>query len=157
MKTALGVSGMTGMRAGAALTSRPVGELDFALHDVGSGMSGLPAGNTPPSHFVRALASTRTTRPTLSETVREVLRILDTSFRLPAERKVSSRAVTRRAWATRRTGPLLRSAMPGRLWFHTRPGPRGRKIRLAALDVDGTGPRHIPPDREKRRWSGIKR
>ncbi len=67
-----------------ALPGKKIEELDFRPLGGGSGMIGLPGDFTPPSRFVRAVAFSKTARPTPTgeETVYEILRILD-NFNVP--------------------------------------------------------------------------
>ena len=67
--------------------SVPVKQVDgkeFSALGAGSGMIGLPGDFTPPSRFVRAVAFSKTARPTKGgfDTVRETFRILD-NFNVP--------------------------------------------------------------------------
>lgn len=67
-----------------ALPTKHVSDLDFAPLGGGSGMIGLPGDFTPPSRFVRAVAFSKTARPTIDgpETIYELFRILD-NFNVP--------------------------------------------------------------------------
>jgi choloylglycine hydrolase len=67
-----------------ALPGKEIGELDFVPLGGGSGMIGLPGDFTPPSRFVRAVAFSKTARPTADgpETMYELFRILD-NFNVP--------------------------------------------------------------------------
>jgi choloylglycine hydrolase len=69
-----------------ALPGKKIDELDFTPLGAGSGMIGLPGDFTPASRFVRAVAFSKTARPTDSgtETMYEAFRILD-SFNVPLE------------------------------------------------------------------------
>jgi len=67
-----------------ALPAKKIEELNFKPLGGGSGMIGLPGDFTPPSRFVRAVAFSKTARPTATgdETIYEVFRILD-NFNVP--------------------------------------------------------------------------
>jgi len=67
-----------------ALPTISIDQLDFSPLGAGSGMIGLPGDFTPPSRFVRAVAFSKTARPTDDgpETIYEIFRILD-NFNLP--------------------------------------------------------------------------
>jgi choloylglycine hydrolase len=67
-----------------ALPGKNIGDLNFKPLGGGSGMIGLPGDFTPPSRFVRAVAFSKTARPTPTgdETIYEVFRILD-NFNVP--------------------------------------------------------------------------
>ena len=67
-----------------ALPTISIDKIDFKPLGAGSGMIGLPGDFTPPSRFVRAVAFSKTARPTDDgpETIYEIFRILD-SFNLP--------------------------------------------------------------------------
>lgn len=68
-----------------SLPAKAVDSIDFTPLGAGSGMIGLPGDFTPPSRFVRAVAFSKTARPTKGgyDTVRESFRILD-NFNVPA-------------------------------------------------------------------------
>jgi choloylglycine hydrolase len=67
-----------------ALPGKSIGDLNFKPLGGGSGMIGLPGDFTPPSRFVRAVAFSKTARPTPTgeETIYEIFRILD-NFNVP--------------------------------------------------------------------------
>lgn len=67
-----------------ALPSKRIEDLNFKPLGGGSGMIGLPGDFTPPSRFVRAVAFSKTARPTPTgeETIYEIFRILD-NFDVP--------------------------------------------------------------------------
>lgn len=66
------------------LPTKNIEDLNFAPLGGGSGMIGLPGDFTPPSRFVRAVAFSKTARPTPDgqETMYEMFRILD-NFNVP--------------------------------------------------------------------------
>ncbi|UCH73287.1 MAG: choloylglycine hydrolase family protein [Rhodospirillales bacterium] len=126
-------------------------EMDFGPLGAGSGMIGLPGDNTPPSRLVRAVAWTQTARPTpdSSETVYEILRILD-NFNLPlggAEgADIEGRNEGMRSSTIWTTAWDLENRV---LYFHTQHNRRLRKVGLEGLDFSGEGTRHIALDRQK--------
>jgi choloylglycine hydrolase len=67
-----------------ALPGKKIEDLNFRPLGGGSGMIGLPGDFTPPSRFVRAVAFSKTARPTATgdETIYEIFRILD-NFNVP--------------------------------------------------------------------------
>jgi choloylglycine hydrolase len=67
-----------------ALPGKKIEDLNFTPLGGRSGMIGLPGDFTPPSRFVRAVAFSKTARPTAAgnETIYEIFRILD-NFNLP--------------------------------------------------------------------------
>jgi choloylglycine hydrolase len=67
-----------------ALPGKKLEDLNFKPLGGGSGMIGLPGDFTPPSRFVRAVAFSKTARPTPTgaETIYEIFRILD-NFNVP--------------------------------------------------------------------------
>ncbi len=67
-----------------ALPTKSINQLDFSQLGGGSGMIGLPGDFTPPSRFVRAVAFSKSARPTADgpEAIYEVFRILD-NFNVP--------------------------------------------------------------------------
>ena len=67
-----------------SVPAKTVDGKEFSALGAGSGMIGLPGDFTPPSRFVRAVAFSKTARPTKGgyDTVRETFRILD-NFNVP--------------------------------------------------------------------------
>ena len=135
----------------AALRCLP--EPDQRVLVVGSGMIGLPGDNTPPSRFVRAVAWTQTARstPTSSETVYEMLRILD-NFNLPLGAAEGSGSAAEDLLKGMRSSTIWTSVWDlaeETLYFHTQHSRRLRKVSLDGVDFDGEGIRHIPLDRKK--------
>jgi len=136
-----------------ALPTLSISEMDFAPIGAGSGMIGLPGDNTPPSRFVRAVAWTQTARstPTSSETVYEVLRILD-NFNLPLGAAEGSGSAAEDLLQGMRSSTIWTSVWDleeEALYFHTQHSRRLRKVSLDGVDFDGEGIVHIPLDREK--------
>lgn len=122
-----------------ALTGKKIEELDFKPLGGGSGMIGLPGDFTPPSRFVRAVAFSKTARPTPTgeETVYELLRILD-NFNVPlgaaegeGEAKTNgmrSSTIWTSVWDTKNKV----------LYYHTQNNRRVRKVDFGKLDFDST-------------------
>ena len=136
-----------------ALPTISLEEMDFAPLGAGSGMIGLPGDYTPPARFVRAVAWTQTARPTptSSETVYEVLRILD-NFNLPLGAAEGSGAAGNDILEGMRSSTIWTSVWDMEnqtLYFHTQHNRRLRKVSLEGLDFGGEGIAHIPLDREK--------
>jgi choloylglycine hydrolase len=136
-----------------ALPTLSIADMDFAPIGAGSGMIGLPGDNTPPSRFVRAVAWTQTARstPTSSETVYEMLRILD-NFNLPLGAAEGSGSAAEDLLKGMRSSTIWTSVWDlaeETLYFHTQHSRRLRKVSLDGVDFDGEGIRHIPLDRKK--------
>jgi choloylglycine hydrolase len=70
-----------------ALPTISIDNIEFKPLGVGSGMIGLPGDFTPPSQFVRAVAFSKTARPTDDgpETIYEIFLIID-SFKGPSKK-----------------------------------------------------------------------
>ncbi len=134
-----------------ALPTRRLDEMDFAPLGAGSGMIGLPGDNTPPSRFVRAVAWTQTARPTptSSETIYEVLRILD-NFNLPLGGAEGSDAGADTEGM--RSSTIWTSAWDlenETLYFHTQHNRRLRKVSLDGVDFSGQEIRRIAFEKDK--------
>jgi choloylglycine hydrolase len=122
-----------------ALPGKKIENLDFKPLGAGTGMIGLPGDFTPPSRFVRAVAFSKTARPTDSggEAMYEVFRILD-SFNVPlgaaegadleAGPQVGLRSST--CWTSAADTKNLV------YYFHTQHNRRVRKIDLSKIDFD---------------------
>ncbi len=137
-----------------AIPSQKMNDLDFAPLGAGSGMIGLPGDSTPPSRFVRAVASTQTARPTKTtdETIYEVFRILD-NFNLAlgsaegsddthgSTKGMRSSTIWTTVWDTKN---LV-------LYYHTQHNRRVRKVDLKAIDFSTMGDEvvYIPLDEKK--------
>ena len=118
-----------------ALPSKKIEEMNFAPLGGGSGMIGLPGDFTPPSRFVRAVAFSKTARPTPTgdETVYELFRILD-NFNVPlgaaegegeaATKGMRSSTIWTTAWDTRNKA----------LYYHTQNNRRVRKVDFGKID-----------------------
>jgi choloylglycine hydrolase len=118
-----------------ALPSKKIEEMNFAPLGGGSGMIGLPGDFTPPSRFVRAVAFSKTARPTPTgdETVYELFRILD-NFNVPlgaaegegeaATKCMRSSTIWTTAWNTRNRA----------LYYHTQNNRRVRKVDFGKID-----------------------
>ena len=135
-----------------ALPTKKVEDLDFATLGAGSGMIGLPGDHTPVSRFVRAVAFSKTARPTDTgkETMYEVFRILD-SFNVPlgaaegsdiGEGSKGMRSAT--LWTTAVDAKNLK------VYYHTMHNRRVRMIDMKTIDFSGfKGIKKIPMDRSK--------
>ena len=116
-------------------------------------MIGLPGDFTPPSRFVRAVAFSKTARPTENgeETVYEVFRILD-NFNVPlgaaegSEHQQSTEGMRSATIWTSVTDTKNRV-----LYYHTQHNRRVRMIDLKKIDFESLREVvHLPLDREKR-------
>lgn len=118
-----------------SLPSKKIADMNFAPLGGGSGMIGLPGDFTPPSRFVRAVAFTKTARPTPDggETVYELFRILD-NFNVPlgaaegegeaATKGMRSSTIWTTAWDTKSKV----------LYYHTQNNRRVRKVDFGKTD-----------------------
>ena len=135
-----------------ALPGRKIDELDFRPLGGGSGMIGLPGDFTPPSRFVRAVAFSKTARPTQTgdETVYELFRILD-NFNVPlgaAEGTGEEKTHGMRSSTIWTTAYDTKNLV---MYYHTQHNRRVRKVDLARVDFEK--PREIvrfPLDKEKK-------
>ena len=134
------------------LPSKSIDELEFAPLGGGSGMIGLPGDFTPPSRFVRAVAFTRTARPTDTgdETMYEVFRVLD-NFNLPlgaAEGDGASDTSGMRSATLWTTAYDTKNLV---LRYHTQHNRRVRQVDLKRIDFASPGGLvRLPLDRVKR-------
>jgi choloylglycine hydrolase len=134
------------------LPGKDIGDLEFRPLGAGSGMIGLPGDFTPPSRFVRAVAFSRTARPTASgeETVYEVFRILD-NFNIPlgAAEGSGHEGDT----SNMRSATIWTSAADTKnkvLYYHTQHNRRVRKVDVGKIDFESfRDVVHLPLDREK--------
>ncbi len=135
-----------------ALPGRKIEDLDFKPLGGGSGMIGLPGDFTPPSRFVRAVAFSKTARPTQTgdETVYELFRILD-NFNVPvgaAEGTGEAKTHGMRSATIWTTAYDTKNLI---MYYHTQHNRRVRKIELARVDFEKS--REIirrPLDKEKK-------
>lgn len=130
-----------------ALPGKDIDDLNFKPLGVGSGMIGLPGDFTPPSRFIRAVAWSKTARPTKTgdETRYELFRILD-NFNVPvganpdaAEKKLRSSTLWTSGYDTKNH----------KMYYHTQ---NNRRVRELDVDkIDFTNPnkiRHSQMDKE---------
>lgn len=122
-----------------ALPSKRMEDLDFAPLGGGSGMIGLPGDFTPPSRFVRAVAFSKTARPTKTgdETIYELFRILD-NFNVPlgaAEGSGESKMLGMRSATIWTSGYDTRNRI---VYYHTQNNRRVRKVDLNNIDFANT-------------------
>lgn len=135
-----------------ALPGRRIDELDFKPLGGGSGMIGLPGDFTPPSRFVRAVAFSKTARPTPTggETIYELFRILD-NFNLPlgsAEGTGDDKTAGMRSATIWTSGYDTRNRV---MYYHTQHNRRVRMVDLKAIDFGAIGKLvRLPLDEEKR-------
>lgn len=136
-----------------ALPGKKIENLDFRPLGAGTGMIGLPGDFTPPSRFVRAVAFSKTARPTDSggEAMYEVFRILD-SFNVPLG-VAEGADLESGPQAGLRSSTCWTSAADTKnlvYYFHTQHNRRVRKIDLTKIDFESvkTASR-FPLDKEK--------
>ncbi len=118
-----------------AWPTKKVDEMDFAPLGGGSGMIGLPGDFTPPSRFIRAVAFSKSARPTDTgtETFYESFRILD-SFNVPlgaAEGSGESKAKGMRSATIWTTAYDTKDLV---MQYHTMDNRRVRQVDLKQID-----------------------
>ena len=134
-----------------ALPGKEIGDLDFKPLGGGSGMIGLPGDFTPPSRFVRAVAFSKTARPTKTgdETIYELFRILD-NFNVPLG---ASEGIEEEKTSGMRSSTLWTSGYDTKnlvMYYHTQNNRRVRRVDLKKLDfTSGTELVRQPMDKEK--------
>lgn len=117
------------------LPDKKIDTLDFKPLGGGSGMIGLPGDFTPPSRFIRAVAFSKSARPTADgpETIYELFRILD-NFNIPlgaAEGQGDTKT------AGMRSSTLWTTAYDTRhlvMYYHTQHNRRVRQVDLKKID-----------------------
>jgi choloylglycine hydrolase len=135
-----------------ALPGKNIGELNFKPLGGGSGMIGLPGDFTPPSRFVRAVAFSKTARPTATgaETIYEIFRILD-NFNVPLGAAEGTGADDRTQGM--RSATIWTSASDTRdriFYYHTQHNRRVRMIDLNKIDFSSFNQiEHFPLDKIK--------
>ncbi len=134
-----------------ALPAKKIDEMDFSPLGGGSGMIGLPGDFTPPSRFVRAVAFSKSARPTDTgaETMYEAFRILD-SFNVPLGAAEGEGAATTKGM---RSATIWTSAYDTKnlvMHYHTMHNRRVRQVNLKGIDFSTlTGVVHQPLDQKK--------
>ncbi|MCT4588842.1 MAG: choloylglycine hydrolase family protein [Carboxylicivirga sp.] len=130
--------------------------IKFTPTGAGSGMIGLPGDNTPPSRFIRAVAWSKTARPTEDgkETVYELFRILD-NFNLPLGPDGAEGAGHGGNTDLMRSSTLWTTAWNQTdltLNFHTQHNRRVRFLDMKTIDFAKMGKKikHITFDKEKK-------
>lgn len=118
-----------------ALPAKKIDEMDFAPLGGGSGMIGLPGDFTPPSRFVRAVAFSRSARPTDTgaEAMYEAFRILD-SFNVPLGAAEGEGAAATKGM---RSATIWTSAYDTKnlvMHYHTMHNRRVRQVNLRRID-----------------------
>lgn len=136
-----------------ALPGKKIEDLDFTPLGAGSGMIGLPGDFTPPSRFVRAVAFSKTARPTATgdEAMYEVFRILD-NFNVPlgaAEGSKEEGDTTGMRSATLWTDAI--DTKNKVLYYHTQHNRRVRMVDLKKIDFESLRKViYLPLDKEKK-------
>ena len=136
-----------------ALPGKKIADLEFSPLGAGSGMIGLPGDFTPPSRFVRAVAFSKTARPTENgyETVYEIFRILD-NFNVPlgaAEGSEHQQDPSGMRSATIWT--VVTDTENKVVYYHTQHNRRVRKIDLSRVDLESLDEViRLPLDKEKK-------
>lgn len=134
------------------LPEKNIGDLNFKPLGGGSGMIGLPGDFTPPSQFVRAVAFSKTARPTPNgaETIYEIFRILD-NFNVPLGAAEGAGGDDRTQGM--RSATIWTSASDTRdkiFYYHTQHNRRVRMIDLNKIDFSSFNQiEHFPLDKIK--------
>jgi choloylglycine hydrolase len=134
------------------LPGKNIGDLNFKPLGGGSGMIGLPGDFTPPSRFVRAVAFSKTARPTATggETIYEIFRILD-NFNVPLGAAEGTGGEDRTQGM--RSATIWTSASDTRdliFYYHTQHNRRVRMVDLNKINFGSfTSIIHRPLDKVK--------
>lgn len=133
-----------------ALPDKKIDDLDFKPLGGGSGMIGLPGDFTPPSRFVRAVAFSKTARPTPTggETMYEVFRILD-NFNVPLG---SAEGGGEDKTKGMRSATLWTTAFDTKnkvMYYHTQNNRRVRRVEFSNVDFTGDKLIRMPLDKVK--------
>jgi len=123
-----------------AIPDKKINDLDFRPLGGGSGMIGLPGDFTPPSRFVRAVAFSKTARPTQDgpETFYELFRILD-GFNVPLGAAEGEASKTNLGGL--RSATLWTTAYDTKnrvMQYHTMHNRRVRQVDLTKIDFSAT-------------------
>lgn len=135
-----------------AIPSKKLEDLNFAPLGGGSGMIGLPGDFTPPSRFIRAVAFSKSARPTPTgtETMYELFRILD-NYNVPlgaAEGEASKSAIEGMRSATLWTTAYDTKNLV--MQYHTQHNRRVRQVDLKKIDfAQGGDLQRLPLDQDK--------
>jgi len=124
-----------------ALPTKKIEDMNFAPLGGGSGMIGLPGDFTPPSRFVRAVAFSKTARPTATgtETMYELFRILD-SFNVPLGAAEGEESKTKTEGL--RSSTLWTTSYDSKnlvMQYHTQHNRRVRQVDLKKIDFSKSG------------------
>jgi choloylglycine hydrolase len=123
-----------------ALPGKKIEDLNFKPLGGGSGMIGLPGDFTPPSRFVRAVAFSKTARPTPTgdETIYEIFRVLD-NFDVPLG---ASEGTGEDKTQGMRSSTIWTSASDTNnkvFYYHTQHNRRVRMVDLKRIDFGSFG------------------
>jgi choloylglycine hydrolase len=134
-----------------ALPGKKIEDLNFRPLGGGSGMIGLPGDFTPPSRFVRAVAFSKTARPTATgdETIYEIFRILD-NFNVPlgaAEGTGDDKTQGMRSATIWTSASDTKNKV---FYYHTQHNRRVRMVDLKKIDFGSFGDiKRLPLDKVK--------
>ncbi len=135
-----------------AIPTKKLEDLNFAPLGGGSGMIGLPGDFTPPSRFIRAVAFSKSARPTATgpETVYELFRILD-NFNIPLGAAEGEESKTKLEGL--RSATLWTTAYDSKnlvMQYHTQHNRRVRQVDLKKIDFSKSGDLlRLPLDKDK--------
>jgi choloylglycine hydrolase len=134
-----------------ALPGKKIEDLNFKPLGGGSGMIGLPGDFTPPSRFVRAVAFSKTARPTATgdETVYEIFRILD-NFNVPLGASEGSGQDKTKGMRSSTIWTSASDTHDKVFYYHTQHNRRVRKVDLTKIDFGAFHEiKHLPLDKIK--------
>jgi choloylglycine hydrolase len=134
-----------------AIPDKKIGDLDFKPLGGGSGMIGLPGDFTPPSRFIRAVAFSKTARPTSTgeDTMYELFRILD-NFNVPLGAAEGSGHEKTQGMLSSTLWTTCYDTKNKVMYYHTSHNRRVRKLDLGKIDFSkGTEIVRQPMDKEK--------
>jgi len=134
------------------LPDKKIGELDFKALGGGSGMIGLPGDFTPPSRFIRAVAFSKSARPTVNgeDTMYELFRILD-NFNVPLGAAEGSGHEKTQGMVSSTLWTTCYDTKNKVMYYHTAHNRRVRKLELSKIDfTHATECVHLPLDIEKK-------
>ncbi len=133
------------------LPGKSIGDLNFKPLGGGSGMIGLPGDFTPPSRFVRAVAFSKTARPTATgdETIYEVFRILD-NFNVPLGASEGSGEDKTQGMRSSTIWTSASDTHDKVFYYHTQHNRRVRMVDLKRIDFASfSGIKRLPLDKVK--------
>src|SRR5271169_2287232 len=132
-----------------ALPGKKIEDLNFKPLGGGSGMIGLPGDFTPPSRFVRAVAFSKTARPTPTgdETIYEIFRVLD-NFNVPLGASEGSGEDKTQGMRSSTIWTSASDTNDKVFYYHTQHNRRVRMVDLKKIDFGSFGDiKRLPLDK----------